>query len=71
MGSLFKSPPKPKKVEDAPVINSEADRIKQDQAAEEERRRLAAGGRASTILTSALGDTSTASVASKVLLGDG
>lgn len=70
MGSVF-HPPKPKKVEPAPVYNSAADKAKQDQAAEEELRRARAGGRASTFFTSSLGDTSQATVASKILLGDG
>mgnify|MGYP000334768960 CR=1 FL=1 len=42
---------------------------KAEEVAADERRRLAAGGRASTILTGALGDQTEASVARNVLLG--
>jgi hypothetical protein len=74
MGGIVKSifgGAKTPKVQDVPVVNSQADRDKQDAAAAEERRRAASSGRASTIFTSALGDVSQPTLASKVLLGDG
>lgn len=69
--AIFGGGAKTPKVEPAPVINSDADKAAQQAAADEERRRAAASGRASTVLTSPLGDVSTATVASKILLGSG
>lgn len=60
----FLSPPKPQKPPEDPINNQYA----MEQAMNEERLRQQ-GGAASTIFTSPMGDTSTAPVASKVLLG--
>jgi hypothetical protein len=70
LGLFLKDKPK-NQSSDVPGINTQADKDAQDAAAAEERRRAAGSGRASTIFTSALGDTSTPNTASKVLLGDG
>jgi len=67
MGKFSK--PKTPKVEKAPDITGAM--AKADEAAADERRRVAAGGRASTIFTGPLGDTSQATVARNILLGGG
>lgn len=69
MGMLMGAPsaPAPQPPPPAPVDDSAA-LAKQNAAAEEQRKR-GNSGRAATILTSPLGDTSSAPSASKTLLG--
>ena len=59
--TIAPAPPTPK--EDPAAIAARAE------AADRERRKRLAGGRASTILTSPLGDTGTANVSAAQLLG--
>lgn len=72
LGSLFGGgAPKVPEVPVAPLppANDEAARREQDALAEEERRKRAGSGRASTDLTSYLGDSGEGISAKKVLLG--
>lgn len=64
MGKFKSKTPKVKDPPDPSIAQREAEQVGAD-----ERRRLSAGGRASTILTGPLGDTSEATVARNVLLG--
>jgi hypothetical protein len=63
-GSPPPPPPPP-----PPPTDSPADIAARDAKAEADRQKRMAGGKASTILTSPLGDTGDAPVARKVLLG--
>jgi hypothetical protein len=72
LSSLFGAEtPKAPEVPAAPLppANDDAARREQDALAEEERRKRAASGRASTDLTSYLGDSGEGISAKKVLLG--
>lgn len=69
-----KAPPPPAPVEVAPAVAPTADTAEVKKAAEDERlRQVRARGRASTVLTGGMGDTSTVDTANptakKVLLG--
>lgn len=67
---FLKDKPKTPKVPSLTGLGDAADQQAQIDAANEQRRLASASGRASTILTSPLGDSSTPNLATKTLLGD-
>jgi hypothetical protein len=66
--ALVPEMPKTASIPTVPELDTGA-AAERDEAARRERERRLAGGRASTVLTGGLGDTSKPQLASKVLLG--